>query len=180
VLAEGVERVWIILLSVSRPIALLVSVFLVVHLLHDPIIIAYKNLQTPPMKEHIKPVMSYLSKSRLNTDLIYIYHGTRPAFEFYAPLYGFARNDYIAALSDRNGLSRYIQDIDNLKGNQRVWFVFSHNFIRGDVNEQLFILEHLNEIGMKRSGFMDDGASVHLYDLTQLPLKNPPLYFNKQ
>jgi hypothetical protein len=182
VLAEGVERVRMILLRVNRPIALLVSAFLVVYLLHDPIIVAYKNLQSPPMKEHIKPVMSHISKSHLSTDLIYISHGARPAFEFYAPLYGFARNDYITALSDRNDPSRYLQDIDpsrylqdidNLKGNQSVWFVFSHNFIRGGVNEQIFILEHLNEIGLKRSEFICDGASVYLYDLTQPAL--PPI-----
>ena len=169
VLAEGVERVRMILLKVNRPISLLVSAFLVVYLLHNPIIVAYKNLQSPPMKEHIKPVMSHISKSHLNTDLIYIYYGARCAFEFYAPQYGFARNDYIAGLSARNDPAKYLQDIDNLKGNQRVWFVFSHNCSWCSVNEQIFILEHLNEIGLKRSEFISDGASVYLYDLAQLP-----------
>jgi hypothetical protein len=113
--------------------------------------------------------MSHISDSHLSTDLIYIYYGARPAFEFYAPLYGFTRNDYIVGLSARNDPAKYLQDIDYLKGNQRVWFVFSHNCSWCGVNEQIFIVEHLNEIGLKRSEFNSDGASVYLYDLTQLP-----------
>ena len=166
-IAEGVERIRMALLRVNRPIAWLVSIFLGIYLLYTPIIGAYKNLQSPPMREHIKPVMSYISKSHLSYDLIYVYYGAKPAFEFYAPLYGFDRNDYISGVKARNDPDKYVQDINAMKGNQRVWFVFSHNCSWCMVNEQSFFLERLNEIGLKKDEFITDGASVYLYDLPQ-------------
>jgi hypothetical protein len=168
-LSEGVERIRMVLLRVNRPIALLVSTSLVAYFLYGPITVAYKNLQSPPMGEHLKPVMSHMSKIHLSTDLIYIYYGESPAFEFYAPLYGFGGNNYIIGVSARNEPAKYLQDIDGLKGNQRVWFVFSHNCSWCSVNEKSFFLEHLNRIGLKRGEFISDGASVYLYDLAQPP-----------
>jgi hypothetical protein len=168
-LAEGVERVRMVLLRLNGPMALLVSTVLVVYLLHGPIIVAYQNLRSPPMGEDIKGVMGHMRGYRLNGDLIYVYYGARPAFEFYAHLYGFDRKDYVVGLSARNDPAKYLQDIDKLKGNQRIWFVFSHNCSWCGVDEQGFILAHLNKIGLKRSEYMSYGAAVYLYDLAQLP-----------
>ncbi|HXY62286.1 MAG TPA: hypothetical protein VEJ22_05075, partial [Nitrospirota bacterium] len=167
-LAEGVERVRVSLLRVNRPMAFVVSAFLVVYLFYDPVIVTYKRLRSPPMGEHIKPLLARVSRDRLGADSIYVYYGAGPAFEFYAPLYGFARNDYILGSSARNDPDKYLRDIDKLKGGRRVWFVFSHNCSWCAVNEQLFILEHLDKIGLRRSEFLSDAASLYLYDLTPL------------
>jgi hypothetical protein len=147
----------------------LVSASLVVYFLYGPIAVAYENLQSPPLGEHIKPVMSYMSENYLSTDLIYVYYGAAPAFEFYAPLYGFDRNDYIVGLSARKDPAQYLEEIEKIKGSQRIWFVFSHNCSWCIVNEQDFILEHLNEIGLKNGELVSDGASVYLYNLGQTP-----------
>jgi hypothetical protein len=168
-LAEGVDRVRMLLLRVNRLMAGLVSASLVVYFLYGPIAVAYENLQSPPLGEHIKPVMSYMSENYLSTDLIYVYYGAAPAFEFYAPLYGFDRNDYIVGLSARKDPAQYLEEIEKIKGSQRIWFVFSHNCSWCIVNEQDFILEHLNEIGLKNGELVSDGASVYLYNLGQTP-----------
>jgi len=168
-LAEGVERIRVMLLRMNKPIASLVALSLMVYFLYTPAIGAYRGLKSPQMSEHIKPVMAYLSQSRLRTDLIYVYYGAKPAFEFYAPLYGFDRHDYMVGVYARNDPDRYLQDINNLRGHQRVWVVFSHICHWCGVNEEDFFLTHLSKIGVKKDEFISDGASVYLYDLAQLP-----------
>jgi hypothetical protein len=168
-LAEGVHRVWMVLRRVNRPIAGLVSACLVVYLMYGPLAIAYKNLQSPPLREDIRPVMAYLSENRLSTDLIYVYYGAQPAFQFYAPLYGFARSDYVVGLEARNDPSRYLAEVDKMKGSRRAWFVFSHNCGWCIMDEQNAILKHLDAIGVKRAEAASYGASTYLYDLGRSP-----------
>jgi hypothetical protein len=168
-LAEGMERVRMLLLSLNRPLAGFVFASLIVYFLYGPITIAYKNLQSPPLGEDIKPVMAFISRNRLSTDLIYVYYGAGPAFEFYAPFYKFERNDYFVGISSRKDPAQYIKDIEKIKGGQRIWFVFSHVCNKCVVNEKDFILEYLNGIGLKRDAYFSEGAFVYLYDLGQIP-----------
>lgn len=165
-LTEGVERVKEILLKINKFLAKFIYISLVMYFLYNPIMVAYKNVRSPPMGEHIKPVMAYISKNYLDTDLIYVYYGAVPAFEFYKSQYGLGR--YIRGISARNEPTKYLEDIERLRGNRRVWFIFSHNCSWCIVNEQEFILEYLDKIGVKRDEFLSSGASVFLYDLKQI------------
>ena len=164
-LNEGFERFWRILSKGNRSLSWLVSVSLIIYFLYGPTATAYKNLQSPPMREDIKSVMSYMKKHYLKTDVIYIYYGGGPAFEFYAPLYGFNRDSYTVGSNARNKPTQYIEDIKKINHSRRVWFVFSHNCSWCVVNEQDFILEHLNKIGLKKDEHTAEGASAYLYDL---------------
>jgi hypothetical protein len=168
-LSEGIERVRSLLMQVNRPLAYVVSFLFVTYLFFTPIHTAGSDVLNPPMREDIKPVMSYVNKNYLSDDLIYIYYGAGPAIEFYAPQYGFINKKFIVGLSARNDPSKYLQEIDNFKGNQRVWIIFSHNCDWCIVNEQEYILDHLNMIGVKRSEFNSGTASVYLYDMTVIP-----------
>jgi len=168
-LAEGAELFRKILLRVNRPMAGIAYAFLVVYFLYVPIDIAYKNVQSPPLGEHIKATMSYMRERYLSTDVIYVYYGARPGFEFYAPVYGFGRDDYIIGTSSRKEPSKYITDIEHLEGKRRVWFIFTHNCSFCIVNEQNFILEHLNKIGLKKDEYLSHGTAVYLYDLRHGP-----------
>jgi hypothetical protein len=168
-LAEGVERVWRLLLRVRGSLAGLVSASLTVYLLYGPAAAAYENVRSPPLGEHIKPVMAYASEHYQSTDLIYVYYGASAAFEFYAPLYGFDQGDYVVGVSARNDPDQYLEDIEKIRPSQRVWFVFAHNCNWCLVNEQEFILEHLDEIGLKIDECESFGASIYLYDLRQIP-----------
>ncbi len=170
--AAGVDRVRVALLKVNGLLAWLVTASLVIYLLWGPLTTAYENLESPPLGEHIKPAMSYLSQGYQDTDLIYLYIGAEPAFAFYAPLYGFDRDDYIVGVWARNDPTHYLEDVDKLRGNPRVWFVFSHNCSWCTVNEQDFILEHLDKIGVKRGELVSGSAAVYLYDLTE-PVSHP-------
>ncbi len=168
-LAEGIKMVRMTLLKVNSLLAELICIIFITHLSYNSVIIAYNNLRHPPLGEHIKPVMAYLSKNRLSTDLIYVYYGAIPAFEFYKSLYGFNENEYIKGISSRKEPTKYLEDIKKLKGYRRVWFVFSHNCSWCIVNEQEYILEYLNKIGVKVDEFLSEGASLYLYNLNNIP-----------
>ena len=167
--AEGIDRVRVASLRVNRPLAGLVTASLVAYILWGPVTTAYRNVKSPPIGEHIKPAMSYLSQGYQDTDLIYLYIGAEPAFAFYAPLYGLHRHDYIVGVWARNDPTKYLDDVDKLIGNPRVWVVFSHNCSWCVVNEQDFILEHLGRIGVKKGELISGSAAVYLYDLAQSP-----------
>ena len=171
-IAEGLERVRMTLTKVNKPITILLFAFTVIYLLYAPAVVAYHNVRARPMGEHIKPVMAYLRENYQKDDLIYLYYAAEPAFKFYSPMYGFDSDDYIVGTGDRNTPSQYLPDIDRLRGTKRVWFVFSHNCTWCPVNEEQFILGHLNKIGTMKDEFKSSDASVYLYNLEQHPL-NP-------
>jgi hypothetical protein len=167
-LAEGVERVRIVLMRVNKIIAIGLSTLLIVYLFLNPIKTAFANVRTPPMGSNIKPTMAYISNNYLSGDLIYVYYGAGPAFKFYVPQYGFVNKKYIVGISSRYDPVKYLQDIDNLKGNQRVWIVFSHVCVCG-VNEKSYIMDYLNKTGVKRGEFIAYGSSVYLYNMAVIP-----------
>jgi hypothetical protein len=170
VLAAGLEQIATCLQKVNKPVAWLASACLVAYLLYEPVTLAFANVKSPPMSEDIKPVMVYLSKNYRNTDLIYIYYSADPAFTFYAQQFGLDHSNFVVGVSSRQNMTSYFKDIDKLKDHPRVWFVFSHNYVApGHNNEQESILKHLDVIGIRKSEFVLDDASVYLYDLEQTP-----------
>jgi hypothetical protein len=91
----------------------------------------------------------------------------QPAFEFYAPAYGFDPKYVIDGIMSRNDPQKYLADVDQLKGKARVWFVFTHNFV-GAVNEQNYMFYHLKKIGVKCAEYSPPGATVYLFNLEQI------------
>ena len=59
-------------------------------------------------------------------------------------------------------LQRYKADLDKLRGNKRVWFLFSHANIGA---ENRAIKEYLDRIGKHVDTFVTHGSFVYLYDL---------------
>ncbi|MFZ0613518.1 MAG: hypothetical protein WAM73_14870 [Desulfobacterales bacterium] len=117
------------------------------------------------MGEHIKPVLSYLARNLREKDVIHVYYGARLAFKFYAPRCGLARADYSVSVKAPDEPGRYLAAIDALKGRGRVWFVFSHNCSRCLVDEEVYIIGHLNHFGHMIDSHTAEGAAVYLYDL---------------
>ena len=75
-------------------------------------------------------------------------------FLFYADQYGYAAEDYVLGVDDldeedgsevsEQERDRYRQDIDQLKGSDRVWILFSHAWVD---QENKVIVDHLNSLG---------------------------------
>jgi hypothetical protein len=165
-IAEGIERMRSLFLRIGARTAICATAVLIVLLLFKPIVVAWENFSRPPMKEHIKPIMSYVNQNRLTPDIVYIYYGAIPAFKYYGSGFGFHEDDYIEGIASRNDPEKYLNDIDRFKNRERVWFVFAHPCGSCKVDEEDFFLRHLDTVGSRLAAFTSEGASVYLYDLT--------------
>jgi Dolichyl-phosphate-mannose-protein mannosyltransferase len=173
--AEGIERARLLLMRVGSRTAIFVVVTLTAFLLYNPLSVAWGNFLQPPMREHIKPAMSYLDQNRLSSDIIYVYYSTISPFKYYASAFGFHEGDYVEGIQSRKEPEKYLHDIERFRNRDRVWFIFSHKckptraMGPGDacsVDEESFFLRHLDTLGSRVAVFQSEGVSLYLYNLT--------------
>jgi hypothetical protein len=165
-IAEGIEQTRSFLFRIDPRMAICATAGLTALLLYKPMSVAWENLSRPPMKEHIKPVISYLSQNRLTPDIVYIYYGAIPAFKYYASGYGFHESDYVRGIASREDPEKYLNEIDRFRNRERVWFIFAHACGSCGVDEEDLFLQHLDTVGARLAVFRSEGAPVYLYDLT--------------
>jgi len=132
-------------------------------LLYQPLATAAQNFITPKYPEHIRPAMAYLRENYRPGDALYVYYWAVPAFRYYAPFYDFSQTGFIAGQDHSANPLTLLEEIDQLRGQERVWVLFSHVYEAGDYNEKDAVLAHLDEIGVKRREFRQPGTSVYLY-----------------
>lgn len=160
-IAEGAEQIrdktWH-----NSPI---IGITLICLLFLKPSYSASYSLIKPRTKEEVKPVISYLREHEQSGDVLYIYYSALPAYEFYSEILRVNKNHYIKGVSSRENWGNYIDDIEKLRGNKRVWLLFSHVCTWKGVNEEKLFLFYLDRIGTKMDTFKSVGASVYLYDL---------------
>lgn len=177
VLAEGVERCRQWLRPWSPWLAGGAYLALAGLLLFHAATVDYRHLQEHPVTEEIKPLMKELATRRRPGDRIYVYYGAVPAFEFYAPQYGIALDEFLRGESHRWQHDLYLSEIDRDLGAGRTWFVFSHNCNRCrprvKVNEQLFILNHLERRGRLLEEVGGPGTSAYLFELRAPDAQRP-------
>ncbi len=170
-MAEGLGRIYSLINKWNRVAAILVIAALVVALLWVPLTGINVKFRTPPLGQDIKPVMAFVSANRAQNDVVYVFHGARPAFNYYATFYGFDKGDVITGqdLPNNPALKQFFNDVDQLKGRGRVWFIFS-NIIdcggcKGDM--ETYYVQYLNQFGSVIDSFQATGADVYLYNLNQ-------------
>ncbi len=169
-IAEGGS--YILKKSKSRTIKI-ISIFLIILLLRQPLAKAIDLIEEPLNYSDIKPVLSYIRKHQQPGDILYIYQRGIYQFQYYAEKYGYQEGDYIIGVDDLDKydgqelsiteMTRYEKDLDKLRGNKRVWLLFSHTHIPA---ERRFLNYYLNEIGLRIDTFEKPGSYVYLYDLS--------------
>ncbi len=120
---------------------------------------------TPIIREEIRPVLGYLSQHYQKGDVIYLYYFSVYAYWYYAPKVELPTDSYVNGVASRDNWHKYEDDLKKLKGNARVWIVFSH-YYRGADEERLF-LHFLDNMGTQLDSFKAPGAAVYLYDLSK-------------
>ena len=80
------------------------------------------------------------------------------------PPIGFKDGDYIGGIESGQNPEKYVEDIQKLRGNPRVWFIFSH--FCPYCNEDTFIRKYLYRIGTKLDTLQVSGGVVYLYNLS--------------
>ncbi len=169
-IAEGGS--YLLTKSKSRPVKI-ISILLIILLLRQPLVKAIELIEEPLNSSEIKPVLSYIKKYQQPGDILYVYQRGIYQFQYYAEKYGYHEGDYIIGVDDLDKydgknlsiteMTRYKKDLDKLRGNKRVWLLFSHTHIPA---ERRFLNDYLNEIGLRIDTFEKPGSYVYLYDLS--------------
>ncbi len=156
----------------QQKIKITLTRFLTLLLLGFPFLEGGAKLFNPQRREEIKEVLQYLKEHQQPGDILYVYQRGIYQFKYYADKYGYEEEDYIIGIDDLDhihgkGLSepewqRYKADLDNLRGNSRVWLLFSHANVR---SENKAIKKYLDEIGVQQDLFETEGSFIFLYDL---------------
>jgi hypothetical protein len=133
-------------------------------ILFSPVGQAWQYFRQPDMVEHLKPVLAYIEQSRQPGDVIYVYYGVQHAFIYYAEEFGFEEGDYIVGLASSRQPGLYLQQLDELRG-KRTWFIFSHNCYWCPVDEQAYIVSHLDSVGHRLAEAQAPKATGYLYEL---------------
>ncbi len=134
---------------------------------------AYKGFIKPRIREDVRSVISYIKENIKQGDVLYIYYGAVPAFEYYVSLLDFHPDNYIEEVDSRNQPLKWEDDLKKLHGSKRVWLLFSHIWddnIDG-MNEKEHFFHYLSESGAKMLDQFSIGAGVlesgvYLFDLS--------------
>jgi hypothetical protein len=137
--------------------------------LAQPIKSSFAYLLKPHVKEDMKSVLQDLKENYRKGDIIYLYYPARFSFWYYADQYGFEESDYIIGIKSKEDPEKYRKDLDRFIGTRRVWIVMTHNCTTCIVNEFDYIFDHLDQIGIRRQKFHEQGAYLYLYNLRHQP-----------
>lgn len=164
ILSEGLDWIRVLISKFNRLTSSVITLALVTYLIIQPLNYDIRNFVNPTMRENIKPVLIFIKKNMLSSDTIYIYYSAEPAFNYYSTRYKLPSNNIIIGTNFRETTSKYIDEIDKLKGTKRIWVLFSHPI----KDEQNLILAHLNKIGHLLNKNISVGSSAYLYDLSNV------------
>lgn len=160
-IGEGVDQV----IHNTKHTGRIVGVSLCVLLFFYPVHKAAFHLRSPIEREEIKPVLSYLKQHFQDGDWLYLYPSSWKAFKYYANRYGLEGVEFQRGVSGRSNWQNYVNDLKSLRGNERMWILFSHVHIKSGIDEERFFLHVLDGMGRQVDSFSRKGASVYLYDL---------------
>ena len=116
--------------------------------------------------EDIRSVMNYVKENRKQGDMLYIYSMSTFSFKYYSERYGFGNDDYIEGVYSPHDRKKYLDDLEKLRGNKRVWLIFSHRYKPVGLDDETFYRNHLNRLGTRLDTYKSIGAAVYLYDLS--------------
>ncbi len=172
-MAEGVERIYLLIVRWQRTLSFVVAVLPAAVLIWFSMFNAISMFKRPQTKSEIKPVVQYVSEHKQPEDMVYVYYGAVPGLIYYAPFYNFgdvnSKNVMLGAYrqNEIKGFKRFFEDMEALKGNERVWFIFSEitecDSCTGD--RRLYFENYLNGVGVMLDSVKSTASAAYLYDL---------------
>jgi len=148
--------------SETSVLAMLLAGFLFL----DPTLTAAKHFVKPPEVEEARAAIDYIEKHRSRDDVLYCYYSAEFPLQYYRERGRIGPIDEIMGVASRDDWPRYMEDLNRLRGQKRVWILFSHVWRDNGADEQSFFLEHLDQIGKRVDSMQVIGASAYLYDLS--------------
>jgi hypothetical protein len=120
----------------------------------------------------IRPVLQYVSENRHPDDIVYVYYGSAPALDYYESFYGLDHGNIIVGFETTRrklALRRFYEDVNTLRGEKRVWFIFS-DIVDCDGCEgsmQQYFVDYLDGFGRMLDSSHAAGANAYLYDMNR-------------
>jgi hypothetical protein len=144
----------------------LLSVLFVGFLLLYPFLRGVWHFAKPKGVEEIKPALEYVEKHRSRGDILYCYYGAVPALEYYTRRGLISPVDEVIGVDAHQQWAGYQQDLSKLRGQKKVWILFSHIWRNNGADEEVLFLNYLDMLGSRLDSIQATGASAYLYDLS--------------
>jgi len=160
--AEGLESIK----QTTWVLAPALVVLLIGFLFLDPVLIAARNFTRPEGVEEVRSAIEYIESHRSPGDILYCYYPARFPLEYYRERGRIRPIEQITGVASREAWQPYMDDLNKLRGQKRVWILFSHVWRYSGVDEQALFLNHLDQIGRRLDGMQATGAAAFLYDLS--------------
>lgn len=164
VTASGLNQIAGLLWQFNKTYA---CVFIVTIFIQPVMLVANAAYKEP--KQGVRPVVAFLEHQYESGDTLYLYHWLQHEFRYYAKQSGFEPEGPLMGTTSRRNWRAYRQEIEYLKGQERVWLAFvrpAPNLSQGD--EQYFVTT-LNGLGTQMDKQVWGEYTIYLYDLTVAP-----------
>ncbi|NJN16608.1 MAG: hypothetical protein HC822_10200 [Oscillochloris sp.] len=158
--AEGVEQ-----LSNHTPWRRVLWLGLVLVLALEPTILTAQQLLVPRRHQELRPVLAHVRERIEAGDTVYVYYGAYNAFRYYTHNDPLPAGEIIHGSESRADWNVYFQELDALRGRERVWVIFANRYSDAGADERELLLFHLNQIGRQLDEQRAANASAHLYML---------------
>jgi hypothetical protein len=131
-------------------------------------------LNTPVLRQEIRPVLHALQTRWQEGDTLYVYYGASPAFQYYRERLGLAAIPALEGIDSRHHWPPYLDESDKLRGRPRVWVLLSNVYRGGGIDERILFLAYLDGIGTRLDAITAYGAEADLYNLETLARLHTP------
>jgi hypothetical protein len=135
--------------------------------LMKPISADLQTLINPSRPEDIKLAILHIQAHERPGDVWYVYHWARYQFWYYSEVYRVQPTRVWIGVDCGTDVACYSADLDKLRGQPRVWVLFSHIWTGDGLQEETLFLDHLDRLGVRLDSYRSTGARAYLYDLSQ-------------
>lgn len=172
-LAEGFRGIYWVLSKWNRDFAIILTGVLAFSVIWQIVPGTYQRAFSGRTVD-IRPVIKYVAENRQPDDIVYVFYKTNSVVGYYAPLYGLDTANIITGIDGpfkRDALQGFRDDVDNLAGEERVWFIFSEVVDCPNCEEedtQIYYLKYIEQFGVSIDsvgGSGSSGANAYLYDM---------------
>jgi hypothetical protein len=161
--AAGAAEVW----RRTRPAFPILAPAFTALLLAQPALLAGERALRPREREEVRPLLRHVSQRQRPEDTLYLYPSAEPAARYYAGR-GLAFAGHVIVGEEGRGSWRaYERELDKVRSRSRVWFLFAHVHSPNGINEESYLLQELDRLGVRLDAQRRPGAAVYLYDLAQ-------------
>jgi hypothetical protein len=98
--------------------------------------------------------------------MVFVNYDIKAPFRFYREQFGFREGEYVLGTCSRRRPVEYLNQLDALRGRQRVWVLFANEAGIVGFPERLMMTDYLEHVGTRLDDRVSVGAELYLFDLS--------------